>query len=190
MKAAASLLFLAASAAAQLSSVHSVYLLPMSNGMDQYLANRLTQTGTLQVVTDPKRADAVFTDRLGEGFEQRMEELYPPEPKPAPPKPEPPKEDKKAPVSKDAAKKDDAKKDDAKKAEEEKIPGITETIGTSPSHSGAFSRARGNVFLVDVRTRNVLWSTYARPKRVSPDDLTGTAKTVIGRLAQTLAGKK
>ena len=29
-------------AAAELSGVHAVYLFPMSRGMDQYLANRLT----------------------------------------------------------------------------------------------------------------------------------------------------
>lgn len=187
MKAVGSLLFLAACAAAQLSSVHTVYLLPMSNGMDQYLANRLTQTGTFQVVTDPKRADAVFTDRVGESFEQRMEALYPPEPKP---KPEPPKEAKKEAAPKDASKKDDVKKDEAKKPEEDKPPAISDAIEAGPARSSAFSRAPGNVFLVDVRTRNVLWSTYARPKRISPDELTGTAKTVIDRLAKTLAGKR
>ena len=54
----------------------------MSNSMDQYLANRLTSEGILQVVTDPNKADAVLTDRLGLGFEERLKQLYPP---PAPP---------------------------------------------------------------------------------------------------------
>ena len=30
------------------------------------------------MVTDPKLADAVFTDQLGAGFEQKLDELYPP----------------------------------------------------------------------------------------------------------------
>ncbi len=75
-----------AETAPQLQAVHNVYLLPMSNSLDQYLATRLTQMGLFQVVTDPQKADAIFTDKIGEGFEQKMKELYPP--------PEPKKEDK------------------------------------------------------------------------------------------------
>jgi hypothetical protein len=62
----------------QLDAVHTVYLLPMGGSLDQYLATRLTQLGTFQVVTDPQKADAIFTDKIGEGFEQKMQELYPP----------------------------------------------------------------------------------------------------------------
>ncbi len=68
-----------------LKQIRTVYLLPMSNNLDQYLANRLTQSGLLQVVTDPHKADAIFTDKIGQSFEEKMEELYPP---PAPPKSE------------------------------------------------------------------------------------------------------
>jgi hypothetical protein len=50
----------------------------MSNGLDQYLANRLAAAGVFQVVTDPKKADAIFTDKLGEGFEARLNDLLPP----------------------------------------------------------------------------------------------------------------
>ena len=64
--------------AADLGKVHSVYLLPMSNGLDQYLANRITASGVFQVVTDPRKADAIFTDKLGESFEARLNELFPP----------------------------------------------------------------------------------------------------------------
>ena len=49
---------------ADLKHVSSVYILPMSGGMDQFLANRLTTLGVFQVVTDPQRADAVITDRI------------------------------------------------------------------------------------------------------------------------------
>jgi len=62
--------------AANLSEIKTVYLLPMSNGLDQYLAIRLTSGAVLQVVTDPAKADAVFTDSIGSGFEQKMEDLY------------------------------------------------------------------------------------------------------------------
>ena len=63
-----------------LAEVKRVYLLPMSGGLDQYLANRLTKVGRFEVVTDPANADAVFTDRLGPAFEDKWNELYPPPP--------------------------------------------------------------------------------------------------------------
>ena len=62
--------------AAGLGGVKTVYLLPMSNGLDQYLAVQLTTDSVLQVVTDPQKADAVFTDHLGESFEQTLVDLY------------------------------------------------------------------------------------------------------------------
>src|SRR3954453_3223484 len=67
-----------ASLGATVADVQAVYLLPMSAGLDQFLANRLR--GVFRVVTDPKLADAVFTDRLGEPFEQKLAELYKSEP--------------------------------------------------------------------------------------------------------------
>ena len=73
--------------AADLSTVHTVYLLKMAKGLDQFLANRLTSDHVFQIVTDPKLADAVFTDQIGEGFQMKLEEFFPtPEAeKPAPP---------------------------------------------------------------------------------------------------------
>jgi hypothetical protein len=62
--------------AGDLSSVKSVYLMPMSGGFDQYLANQLTNGGAIQVVTDPKKADAIFTDRIGANFEQSLQDMY------------------------------------------------------------------------------------------------------------------
>src|SRR5882724_1558612 len=67
-------------------TVKTIYLLPMSGSLDQYLVNWLTRDGRFQVVTDPADADAIMTDRVGEAFEARMAALYPvekEEPKPA-----------------------------------------------------------------------------------------------------------
>ena len=61
--------------AADSSGVQTVYLLPMANGLDQYVANRLAASGVFHVTTDPKKADAIFTDKLGEAFEQRLDSL-------------------------------------------------------------------------------------------------------------------
>ncbi len=43
---------------AEVAGVKTVYVLPMTGGLDQYLAFRLTSEGVLQVVTDPAKADA------------------------------------------------------------------------------------------------------------------------------------
>ena len=67
--------------AADLTSVRSVYILPMRNGLDQYLANRLTNSGVFRIVTDPTLADAVLTDHIGAAFESQLEDMSPkPEP--------------------------------------------------------------------------------------------------------------
>ena len=76
--AAAVLLMSTGTHAASLSDIKTVYVLPMSNGLDQYLAVELTTGAVLQVVTDPQKADAVFTDHLGESFEQTLADLYAP----------------------------------------------------------------------------------------------------------------
>src|SRR6202034_4855117 len=68
----------------QLREVKRVYILAMSAGMDQFLASQLVKAGVFEVVTDPKKADAIITDRVGESFENKLDDLYPP---PTPPKP-------------------------------------------------------------------------------------------------------
>lgn len=141
------------------SRVQTVYLLPMGNGLDQYLAGHLTRLGLFQVVADPKKADAVFTDRLGEAFEQRMRELYPP---PPPPKPE------KAEAAEPPA-----------EAAESKTETARQSGGAPPSSWG---RGRGTIFLVDAHSRQVLWSVYQRPRDSSPDELNRTAERIAQRL--------
>jgi hypothetical protein len=74
--AAAALTMSVGLSAAGLGDVKTVYLLPMSNGLDQYLAQQLTAEAVLQVVTNPQKADAVLTDHLGESFEQSLADLY------------------------------------------------------------------------------------------------------------------
>jgi hypothetical protein len=71
------LLLTTAAANPHLTEVKAVYFLPMGAGLDQYMAIRLTEKQIFRVVTDPNLADAVFTDRIGEGLEERLLELYP-----------------------------------------------------------------------------------------------------------------
>src|SRR5690242_13567144 len=120
----------------ELTGVHSVYVLPMSRGMDQYLANRLTQEHVFTVVTDPKKADAIFTDQIGERFEQTLAEIIPsPEPVSPPPSDKEKNKDKEAETS---------------------LP--SETVNQIANPSSSFARAKGNIFLVDPKSRSVLWS--------------------------------
>lgn len=64
------------SAHAEVFGVKTVYLLPMAGGLDQYLALQLSSGGLLQVVTDPKKADAILTDAIGTRLEDSLTELY------------------------------------------------------------------------------------------------------------------
>jgi len=64
------------SAHAEIFGVKTVYVLPMAGGLDQYLALQLSSGGILQVVTDPKKADAILTDGIGTRLEDSLSELY------------------------------------------------------------------------------------------------------------------
>jgi len=157
---------------AELAGAHSVYLLPMARGLDQYLANRLTNDHVLQVVTNAKLADAVFTDRIGEAFETQMEDLFPP---PAAEKSPPP-----------------PPKKDGKKEEQPKASGpITDTVNkqSDPSLNSAFGRGKGTVFLVDVKSRQVIWSAYDPPKSLTLTDLDRSASDIVAKLKKDLNPK-
>ena len=52
-----------------------------------------------------------------------------------------------------------------------------------------FSRGRGNVFLVDLKSRRVLWSIYERPKNSLPDELDKTSQRIVRQLKKAQTGK-
>jgi hypothetical protein len=64
-------------ASAQYAGPKTVYILPMAAGLDQYVAQWLPKDHLMQVVADPKIAEVVMTDRIGEAFEQKMEQMRP-----------------------------------------------------------------------------------------------------------------
>jgi hypothetical protein len=144
-----------------------VYVLSMSKGLDQYLANRLANDHLFQVVTDPKLADAFLTDRVGESLQSKLEEIFPP---PVPEKP-------------------------ASKADKDKEPPTNPMLGdtvnklAAPGASNSFSRGKGNVFLVDAKSRQVVWSIYQLPKGSSAKELDRTASDIVSRLKRDLKGK-
>jgi hypothetical protein len=53
---------------------------------------------------------------------------------------------------------------------------------TSAPRMTSFRRGRGNVFLVDRRTRRVVWSAYEPPKNTSPHELDKSAERVVQRM--------
>ena len=140
---------------AELKDVKSVYLYPMVGGLDQHLANRLAKNHVFRVVTDPKLADAIFTDQLGRQFEYRLDHIKRDVPPPAPPA----------------------------------MPAASLGMGTSESEpqGNTFSRGRGTVFLVDAKSKQVVWSDYRSIKGTGPRDLDRTAKEIVTRISKTLA---
>ena len=150
---------LAAAGNPQLKQVNQVYILAMSGSMDQYLANQMTLRGVFQVVTDPQKADTILTDRLGEAFEGKLKELYPP------PTPETKITDPKG-------------KDDKTNADPPMV------------RVGGLGTGKGNFFLVDRKSRAVIWSCYDRPKDSTPRELSRTAEKVVKRLKDDLTEKK
>jgi hypothetical protein len=152
----------------QLKQVNTVYILAMTGGMDQFLANQITASGVFQVVTDPKKADAIITDRLGESFETKLSELYPP-PAPVVAPPPPPADD------------------DKSKANDKKN---TLDLGAGAQRVNSGGRGKGNLFIVDRKSRNVLWSIFEPPKDSTPGELSKTAEKVVKRLKFDLSDKK
>ena len=130
-----------------LGGIKTVYLLPMGNGLDQFLANKLTSGSVLQVVTDPQKADAILTDHVGAGFETKLEELY-----------------------------------GGQKKEDDKDMFAPARRSSSPL------KARGAIFLVDRKTRNVIWSDYEAVKTTTTPAINRTAEKIATKLAKDIKG--
>ena len=145
---------------AELSAVHSVYLLPMANGLDQYLANRITNEHVFQVVTNPKLADAIFTDRIGEVLEEKLADLIP--------SPEP--------VARPAAPTQSSSS----------LPTDTANKLANPATASSFGRGKGNVFLVDPKSHQVVWSAYRTPKSSASSEMDRAASDIVSRIKRAL----
>jgi hypothetical protein len=169
MKRLATLIFCAAgmASAADLTEVHNVYLLKMSKGFDQFLANRITGGRVFQVVTDPKLADTIITEQIGEAFQAKFDELFPPPEAEKPAKPE-----------------------KTEKTEDAGDAGlVTDTVNKLSSPVSAFSRAKGMVFLVDAKSKQVIWSAYGLPKDSTSKELDRTANDIVSRIKHDLKTK-
>jgi hypothetical protein len=132
--------------AAQLKDVKSVYFYPMLSGFEQHLANQIVRDHVYRVVSDPKLADAVFTDQIGDAFLYKLDHINTPT----------------APANGSGS-----------------ISGMT--AGDAP-HESSFSRGKGTIFLVDAKSKQVVWSIYEKPKDSLPATLDKTARKIIDRL--------
>src|ERR1700733_2515865 len=167
----------------QLHEVKRVYILGMGGGMDQYLANQLTSSGVFEVVTDPKKADAIVTDNVGEAFQKKLDDLYPPPPAPK----------KEAEATKPAADAGNSldvgdNAPDQKAAKKDALADLD--FGGIAHGASSLGRGKGNFFVVDRNSRTVLWSVYERPKNSTPGELTKTAGRVVKHLKDDLTDKK
>lgn len=175
---------LCAAVSPELSQVQAIYILPMASGMDQYLANRLTQEGVLRVVTNPKQADAILTETLGAGFEEKMTELYPP-----PPTPEV------AQVEAAPAGKGDKKEKAEKPETPDKKPAFGDFKGQDEPRdifrpkTSSWSKGKGNFFLVRRESHVVIWSAFEKPRDTRPKSLNHTAGLIVGKLKKDLVQK-
>jgi hypothetical protein len=159
--------------AADLANVRKVYVMSMRSGLDQYLANRITNQKVFLVVVDPKLADAVLTDRLGNALQASLEEISP-SPEKAQPV-EPPKPPEKAPAGDDAPRATPA------------FSGETVNRLQDVSQNSSFGRAKGTIFLVDAVSREVLWSTFQLSSGTRAATLDDTATEIAGHLKQDLS---
>ncbi len=162
----------------QLRDVKRVYILAMSANLDQFLASQLAKAGVFEVVTDPKKADAIITDRVGESFESKFDLLYPP--------PTPPKETKSAADSTTDSPKSESPKS-ARELNSDKLAGVDLTGGARPPTMG---HGKGNIFIVSRGNRTVVWSIYEPPKNNTSRELTKTAERVVKHLQEDLTEKK
>jgi hypothetical protein len=102
-------------------------------------------------VTDPKQADAIFTDRIGANLNETLADLYDEKPKVT---------DKNDPTA--------------------DLPRVTPQ---------PIVRGRGNIFLIDRKTRAVLWGDFEKPRGVTPDDVRRVANQIAGKIEKSLKAK-
>jgi hypothetical protein len=77
-----------------------------------------------------------------------------------------------------------------KSADQDKSKDKDDLFTLQRPSSQPLARSRGAIFLIDRSTRNVIWSTYARPKSAGPDDMNHVADQIAKELAKARKGKQ
>ncbi len=140
----------------QLQNVGRVYLWPMSNAFDQYLAQQITAEGLFEIVVDPKLAGTIMTEKIDNTFLQALDELFPPE---------------------DSAIKKEKTAEKTKSGDSLESDFRMRRPGNHPK-----AAPRGTLFLVDLASRKVIWSTYLKEFDADPNGLHKQARTVVEKL--------
>jgi len=132
-------------------------------------------------VTDPKLADAFFSDRVGEPLQAQIERVL------AKPK-ESSQEGKEAKAA-DAPKGADGPK--VSKADARNPANMFNPSNKldNPALNSTFGHGKGNIFLVDAKSREVVWSTFDLPKDSTGEQLDHTASDIVARLKKQLYPK-
>jgi hypothetical protein len=150
--------FVAPLAAADLASIGPVYFWPMNNALDQYVAQRATSEGLFPVTVDPAQAKTVMTDHIDAKFFGGMNEVFSPH----------------APAVEPAV-------------SEASSGSIESGLAAQRPANRPRGNPHGTVFLVDVQTRQVVWSAYIGDYDRRPKSLHREAKQVVGALRKDLA---
>lgn len=153
-------LCVSSAAAADLSSAQPVYFWPMEGALDQYIAQEASAVGVVSVTVDPKMAKAILTDRIDANFLAGMDELFP------------------LP----------GVEEESSEEEEETSDSVETGLQKPRPANRALSRPHGTLFLVDAKTRRVLWSTFLGDYDRSPKKLNGEAKSVVQRMMAAMNG--
>jgi hypothetical protein len=154
--------------AADLSSIGPVYVWPMNGALDQYVAEQATSSGTFAVTVDPARAKTVMTDHIDAKFFEGMNEIF---------------VDEAAIAAAAAAKSDDEEDEDAATGS------IESGLAANRPANRPRSSPKGTVFLVNIQTRQVIWSTFLGDFDRSPKKLHSKAAQVIGTLSKSMNGQ-
>jgi len=154
----------AAAAPPQLPAAGKLYLWPMTHAFDQYLAEQITADGVFEVVVDPKLASTIMTERIDSTFLKAMDEFFP----------------RPAGNSQTEKAAGNTKNDDS-------IEGGGRDRRPANHPRG---QARGTLFLVDVASRKVVWSTYLKEFDPSPNKLHSQAGNVVEKLRESSAAQR
>ena len=180
------LLFLAACAgtllcAADLESVHNVYVMPMAKGSRPVPCQPAHQRPRL-----PDR-DRSQTGRRRPGRPCRRKLADPTRnhfPDTQAPGRAAPAEEPEKPAKSEKASKRDTDKD--KVGRQSHVPGHGEQAGQSRRRTPRSDAAKATIFLVDAKSRQVVWSTLQPAKRGRRKDLDRTASDIVSRIKKDL----
>lgn len=138
--------------AADLSAVGPVYFWPMNGALDQYIAQEVSSQNLIGVTVDPAQAKTVMTDHIDSKFFEGMNEVF--------------------------TVKTEAVADDAT----EEVSSIESGQTSNRPANRPRGAPMGTVFLVDVQSRQVVWSTFLGEFTRQPKRLHKEARRVVSEL--------